>query len=105
VRSMRKCNTYYVIGYFYDPVTDKLRLFNGGNINNALLYTCKRIAQEIDRLALRLNIITFWTYLSLPRGVDILSDADVFEDLIRQRRVALIHIIGFSHTLVTLEIL
>jgi hypothetical protein len=105
VRRIRKYYAHYIAGYFHNPVTNELQLFDGSNIDNTLSYTCKRIAQEIDRLALQLNTITFRTHLSLPKGIDIPSDTNVFEDLIRQRKVALIRIIRFSYTLVTSDIL
>jgi hypothetical protein len=104
-RRMRKCDAHYVTGYLYNPVTDRLQTFDGRVIRNALPNTCKRVAQEMNGLALRSNTITFRAHLSSPREIDIPSEAAVFEDLVRQRRVALTHMVGFSHTLVTSDIL
>jgi hypothetical protein len=93
------------LGYLHNPVTDRLQTFDGRVIRNALSYTCKRVAQEMDGLALRFNTVTFRTHLSLPREIDMPSDAALFEDLMGQRHRTLRRMLGFVPTLVSSEIL
>jgi hypothetical protein len=52
VRRMRKYGAHYVTGYLHNPVTDRLQSFDGRVIKNSLSYACKRVAQEMDGLAL-----------------------------------------------------
>jgi hypothetical protein len=105
LRRMRKYGAHDVTGYLHNPVTDRLQSFDGRVIKNALSYTCKRVAQEMDGLALRFNTVTFRTHLSSPREIDMPSDAALFEDLMGQRYRALRRMLGFVHTLVSSEIL
>jgi hypothetical protein len=87
-------------GYVHNPTSGQLRTHQGHVIDNSLTFTCKRIAQEISGLALKLNTITFRTQLSLPEGTDIPSDAGLFDNLRCQRYRALIAMLGFAHSLV-----
>ncbi|KAK2013559.1 hypothetical protein LZ32DRAFT_254265 [Colletotrichum eremochloae] len=51
-------------GYILDFDSNTLRAANGEPINLALMFTCKRFAEDMRGLAFSLNTITFSTFLS-----------------------------------------
>ncbi|KAH4603637.1 hypothetical protein HBI24_109770 [Parastagonospora nodorum] len=92
-------------GYLHDSSTGKLRLHDGRPIDNALMFTCKRVTRETQGLALRTNTITFRTQVSLPEAIDMPSDAALFEYLRKKRIDALGEMLCFAHSLVTSSVL
>jgi hypothetical protein len=73
---------YYVNeddGYHENSASGKLRLANGGSIDLSMQYTCKRVAAEVDGLALEVNTITFHTMLDVSDTTDQISNADLFQ--------------------------
>jgi len=51
-------------GYAYMPRTHRLRCMNGLPINFSLMYTCKLFATEMQALPLKVNTVTFQTFLA-----------------------------------------
>jgi len=92
-------------GYLHNSSTRKLRLHDGRLIDQALLFTCKRMNQEMKGLALRNNSITFRTQVSLPEAIDMHSDAALFENLRWRRNGAVCRMLSFAHSLLTPNVL
>jgi hypothetical protein len=72
---------YYVDendGYHHDSTSGKLRLANGDFINLSLQYICKRVASEMNGLALECNITIFRTMRSRPEYADKPSNASLY---------------------------
>ncbi|KAF1849327.1 uncharacterized protein K460DRAFT_89135 [Cucurbitaria berberidis CBS 394.84] len=71
-------------GYIFIPGSGKLRTTDGPPVDLALGYTCKRVAEEMDGLALTMNSVTFRTMLDLPNIIEQCSTAYLYGILLEE---------------------
>ena len=103
-----KIYDYYIDqeqGYIYDPSAQKFRLANGQKIHVALIYTCKRVAQEIDGLAFESNTLRFSVPPQIPGTETSSSVAFFYRSLLEGRNMCLRIILSYAYPLVTREAL
>jgi hypothetical protein len=99
---------YYVLeedGYHHDSVTGKLRIANGDPIDLSLQYSCKRVAAEMDGLALEANTITFRTMLDTPGPGQKFSNALLWDHLLHERGRVLKRMLCWAYSSVTPEVI
>jgi len=92
-------------GYIYDPSAQKFRLANGEKIDVALVYTCKRAAQEKDGLAFESNTIRFSVLPQIPGTETSSSAAFLYRSLLDGRNTCLRIMLSYAYPLVTREAL
>ncbi|KAI4704302.1 hypothetical protein J4E81_001368 [Alternaria sp. BMP 2799] len=97
--------THQEQGYIYDPSAQKFRLANGQNLDVALIYTCKRVAQEIDGLAFESNTIRFSVLPQIPGTETSSSAAFLYRSLLEGRNMCLRIMLSYAYPLVTREAL
>jgi hypothetical protein len=90
-------------GYNHNPISATLQTSNNDAINLGLQLTCKRIAKEMEGLALRMNSINFRTLLSASDVTNEPSNAALFEQLLEDRGCRLRHMLTWAYTTVSVQ--
>jgi hypothetical protein len=90
-------------GYSHNPISATLQTSNNDAINLGLQLTCKRIAKEMEGLALRTNSINFRTLLSASDVTNEPSNVVLFQQLLKDRGYQLRRMLRWSYTPVSVQ--